>query len=370
MPTEATVYRVLIASPSDVQEERKAARDVVIKWNGANSRKEDVYLEPVMWESHVAPNLGDDPQNIINEQIIEDIDLVIGMFWKRIGTKTENEAGGAVEEIKKVASEKSNAIVGFSQKPEADGELSDFTQKKNDEKSTYDLSVDKERLEKQVELFLDYKLDCISEIVSYLQNQDVDTPYKVLDAGCGNGKLTRECFGDNSKFDVKAVDVDEQSIRIARKHFPSNNIDYEVADVNEINIDDFPDFEIVYSGAVLHHLKNQETVLSKLWRLISDEAGAYMVASPDDGTFVHYPPDEELEWLIEVSEKIKGQSDRAHGRRLYTQLKRLKPTPKQVEVKLQEVNTANRNSNEREFFFDVMHSWRKNAAKRLAQKAD
>ncbi len=37
MPYQANVYKVMIASPSDVEEERKIAREVIHEWNAINS---------------------------------------------------------------------------------------------------------------------------------------------------------------------------------------------------------------------------------------------------------------------------------------------------------------------------------------------
>lgn len=67
MPRQATVYRILIASPSDVVDERGAISEVIRSWNAANSLSYGVILEPVSWETHAIPEMGDRPQAIINK---------------------------------------------------------------------------------------------------------------------------------------------------------------------------------------------------------------------------------------------------------------------------------------------------------------
>jgi hypothetical protein len=62
---------------------------------------------------------------------------------------------------------------------------------------------------------------------------------------------------------------------------------------------------------------------------------------------LHYPPDENLEFLIEKSDQIPGSDDRTHGRRLYTQLKRLTPPPQNVEMDFCMLTTAGLGSNQR-----------------------
>nr|WP_321364388.1 hypothetical protein [uncultured Celeribacter sp.] len=55
---------------------------------------------PLMWENSVAPELGGRAQGIINKSVLEKADLVVGVFWTRIGTPTGEHESGTVEEIK------------------------------------------------------------------------------------------------------------------------------------------------------------------------------------------------------------------------------------------------------------------------------
>jgi hypothetical protein len=57
-----------------------------------------VLLELVRWETHVAPSLGRDPQDVVNRQIGE-YDLFIGILWKRMGTPTSVATSGTEEEF-------------------------------------------------------------------------------------------------------------------------------------------------------------------------------------------------------------------------------------------------------------------------------
>lgn len=421
MPTDAKVYRTLIASPSDVEEERQAARNTVIEWNGSRA-KEDIYLEPVMWETHVAPDLGKKPQKIINEQIVDTCDLVIGMFWKRIGTKTDNNRGGAVEEIDRIQSNGNPAIVGFSEKPISPSEINSdqyeklrefrdeceenglvftyktaeeykhrlsqhlsqtmnqiikeqqpdikFSKQTEKEDSTYEPTEDYERLELQADFVVDHDKRNLAKIVEYLRINGVEPPYRVLDAGCGYGNLTQILFGNDDQYEVKAVDKNQEAINVAKNEYNAENIHYEVFDLNNIHNADFSKFDIVYSTFVFHHLKKQESILANLWDLIDPETGAFLLRSVDDGLHAHYPPDKDLDYLIEMGGTIKGSVDRTHGRRIFTHMKRLNPQPAKVDLDFMQYDTAELNREERKEYFDVMHSWRVNPARRVAERPD
>lgn len=117
MPRIATIFKILVASPSDVKEERDALKDIVFKWNASHSNANDVYLDLVMWETHVYPDQGSRPQEIINSKIVNDADLLIGIFWTRLGTPTGNNASGTVEEIERIVQSNKKALIYFSNKP-------------------------------------------------------------------------------------------------------------------------------------------------------------------------------------------------------------------------------------------------------------
>lgn len=57
MPTTASIYYVLVASPSDCYEERKAVRDLLHRWNLSYGTQRRIPLEPLMWEEETRPEL-------------------------------------------------------------------------------------------------------------------------------------------------------------------------------------------------------------------------------------------------------------------------------------------------------------------------
>jgi hypothetical protein len=117
MPYPATVIEILIASPGDVTQERKIARDVILGWNQVHARKEGLILLPRMWEIDATPQMGSDPQDIVNKQLTENSDLIVAVFWTKLGTRTPRAISGTVEEISKHVDSGKPALIYFSKRP-------------------------------------------------------------------------------------------------------------------------------------------------------------------------------------------------------------------------------------------------------------
>ena len=117
MSYSATVFNVMIASPGDVSEERDIASEAIYKWNAANAVARKTLLSPLKWETHSTPTLGLSAQAIINQQVLEHADILVGIFGSRLGTPTENFLSGTVEEIKRHHEAGKVAKVYFSNAP-------------------------------------------------------------------------------------------------------------------------------------------------------------------------------------------------------------------------------------------------------------
>lgn len=117
MSFQATVYRVLIASPSDVSEERKAIQEAMHLWNTQNSEMFNIIFMPTMWETNSVPEMGARPQAKLNDQIVDKSDLLIGIFWTRLGTSTGIAESGTLEEIQRFIEGSKKVMIYFSNRP-------------------------------------------------------------------------------------------------------------------------------------------------------------------------------------------------------------------------------------------------------------
>lgn len=125
MAYQALVLPVMIASPGDVNTERAIIREVLHEWNDINSHAKKIILQPVGWETHSSPELGQPAQVLINERILKDCDLLVAVFWTRVGTPTLNEKSGTIVEIKEHIEAGKPAMVYFSSAPVAPAMLDD-----------------------------------------------------------------------------------------------------------------------------------------------------------------------------------------------------------------------------------------------------
>lgn len=114
MTYEAQVFQILIASPGDVQDERKVLADVIYEWNSVNSRDRKVVLLPLRWETHSSPEMGSSAQAVINSQVVDQCDMAIGVFWTRLGTPTSEAESGTAEEIERVGNAGKHVMLYFS----------------------------------------------------------------------------------------------------------------------------------------------------------------------------------------------------------------------------------------------------------------
>jgi hypothetical protein len=68
MARGSLVLSVLIASPSDVGKERDVVTEVIHEWNAVHSRRMDISVEPIRWETHTFPASGDRPQGLLTNK--------------------------------------------------------------------------------------------------------------------------------------------------------------------------------------------------------------------------------------------------------------------------------------------------------------
>src|SRR2546428_13407073 len=114
MSYKAEVYNVMIASPGDVNAEREIAREVILDWNNINSFTRKIVLAPIGWEYNTVPATGDRAQAIIDQQILQNADILVGIFWTRCGTPTGKALSGSGEELEEHSLPWKEAMLYFS----------------------------------------------------------------------------------------------------------------------------------------------------------------------------------------------------------------------------------------------------------------
>lgn len=114
MSFKAEVLNVFIASPSDVGIRRDEIESVIFQWNKEHAEDLQTILLPRRWETDVAPGYNNiDGQQIINEELLNACDLLIGVFWTKLGAPTTNYHSGTLEEIDAFHTQGKDVMVYF-----------------------------------------------------------------------------------------------------------------------------------------------------------------------------------------------------------------------------------------------------------------
>ncbi len=102
---------------------------------------------------------------------------------------------------------------------------------------------------------------------------------RILDVGCGDGVLTAQLADRVPGGQVLGIDASTGMIEIARS-IERNNLSFDLIDAREA---DFADgFDVVFSNAALHWVKNHASLLRILHRALKD-GGAFRVNFAGDG---------------------------------------------------------------------------------------
>jgi hypothetical protein len=100
MPENILKYKIFLASPSDLDEERVLVQEVIDELNLTYGDRNHLIIELIKWETHSAPGVGDtDSQSVIEKDLGFDYDIFIGMIWKKFGTNTRSFDSGTEQEF-------------------------------------------------------------------------------------------------------------------------------------------------------------------------------------------------------------------------------------------------------------------------------
>jgi hypothetical protein len=101
MPKPVLVLRVVVASPGDVLDERNTLAEVLDEVNRDTAHPAELHLELARWETDARPGFhAGGPQGLIDPILnISDCDLMIGIFWSRMGSPIPSGKTGSEHEF-------------------------------------------------------------------------------------------------------------------------------------------------------------------------------------------------------------------------------------------------------------------------------
>ena len=163
---DAIVFNVFIASPADVEKEGRIVKERIDRWNILHSKQKETVLMPLMHRTHTPSLVGEHPQNIINEHVLQNADYLIAIFWSRIGT------GATIREIETHVEKRKPAALFFCTKPIEQSDLisaSEVQRLKNqyrDRSYYYEFRHDeefKDMLDHNLNAFVDLRIEELEE---------------------------------------------------------------------------------------------------------------------------------------------------------------------------------------------------------------
>ncbi len=95
---------------------------------------------------------------------------------------------------------------------------------------------------------------------------------KIIDIGCGDGKVTAEIAAAVANGSVLGVDNSRSMIELAQKRYPTAkfpNLTFQLADARDLPFNQ--QFEIVFSNAALHWVRDHGPVLDRIHKSLCPE---------------------------------------------------------------------------------------------------
>jgi len=118
MPEKVLLFRLFVGAPSDVIQEVQTIEELITEWNRTQGPSAQTRLEFANWRTHSYPAAGNRPQAIINKQVVDRSDIIVGIFRERFGSPTGRAESGTVEEIQRGIRRGRAVMVYFATSPD------------------------------------------------------------------------------------------------------------------------------------------------------------------------------------------------------------------------------------------------------------
>jgi hypothetical protein len=109
---QVQLIRLFVACPGDILDEHSIIDRRIDEINRTSGRHLRFKVERLSWKKDTYGGMAEYAQAVINEQI--DYEIIVGIFWKRIGTTTPNFVSGTVEELENAFILKKKFLIYFS----------------------------------------------------------------------------------------------------------------------------------------------------------------------------------------------------------------------------------------------------------------
>lgn len=108
---------------------------------------------------------------------------------------------------------------------------------------------------------------------------------RILDLGCGDGGITTQLAGLVPNGLTVGIDASQSMIESAQKSYNAENMRFDLMDINTIDFED--EFDVVFSNATLHWVKDHMRLLANVYKSLKAE-GILRFNFAADGNCSHF----------------------------------------------------------------------------------
>ncbi len=138
---QVQLIKLFISCPNDIKEEVDSISLIIDEINKTSGRQNSYSLEFLNYLKDTYTQIGDDAQDVINKQLDPQYDILVGILWQKIGTKTKRDKSGTIEEINRAIGDKGKEfLIYFKITPPESINAIDLNQLKKVQKFKSDLS--------------------------------------------------------------------------------------------------------------------------------------------------------------------------------------------------------------------------------------
>ena len=108
------LIKLTLCGPADVAKEIALATEAINDWNCQHGEQRGFWVKHQHWSTDSYPDAQETGQGAINKQLIDSTDILVAIFWSRIGTPTATAESGTAEEIQRAITAGKKVMVYFS----------------------------------------------------------------------------------------------------------------------------------------------------------------------------------------------------------------------------------------------------------------
>ncbi|HMH10743.1 MAG TPA: hypothetical protein VK553_08550, partial [Candidatus Nitrosopolaris rasttigaisensis] len=119
---------LFISCTNEIKEEIDSIKLIVEEINKTSGKQNGYIIASLNWNLDTYTQIGEDAQEVINNQLGSGYDILVALLWQRIGTPTKRHKSGTIEEISNAIDKRKEFLIYFKTTPPDNLNLIDLKQ--------------------------------------------------------------------------------------------------------------------------------------------------------------------------------------------------------------------------------------------------